>query len=45
VVKPSEELKLDVKLKSGVKKVSFTKSITLELSDQNKSRFTIPVKK
>jgi len=45
MVKPSEEVKLKVKLKREAKNASLTKSITLELDDQNKNRLTIPVKK
>lgn len=45
VVKPSEEVKLKVKLKRDAKKASLSKSITLELDDENKTRLTIPVKR
>jgi hypothetical protein len=45
VAKPSEEIKLKVKLKREAKKASLTKSITLQLGDQNRNRFTIPVRK
>lgn len=43
MVKPSGEVKLKVKLKREAKKASLTKSITLELGDQDSSRFTVPV--
>jgi len=43
VIKPSEEVKLKVKLKREAKEVSLTKSITLQLGDQDSSRFTVPV--
>ena len=43
VVKPSEEVKLKVKLKRDAKKASLTKSITLQLGGQDSSRFTVPV--
>jgi len=43
MVKPSEEVKLKVKLKREAKNASLTKSITLELGDQDSSRFTVPV--
>lgn len=43
-VKPSEEVKLKVKLKRDAKRASLTKSITLELDDQNENRLTIPIK-
>jgi hypothetical protein len=45
VIKPSEEVKLKVKLKREAKEASLTKSITLQLGDQDSSRFTVPVKK
>jgi len=43
VVKPSEEVKLKVKLKSEAENAGLTKSITLELDDPDSSRFTVPV--
>jgi hypothetical protein len=43
VVKPSEEVKLKVKLKREAKKTSLSKSITLQLCDRDSSRFTVPV--
>jgi hypothetical protein len=43
MVKPSEEVKLKVRLKREAKETSLTKSITLELADQDSSRFTVPV--
>ena len=43
MLKPSEEVKLKVKLKREAKKASLTKSITLQLGDQDSSRFTVPV--
>ncbi len=45
VVRPSEEVKLKVGLKREAENASLTKSITLELDDENKSRFTIPIRK
>ncbi len=45
VLRPSEEVKLKVKLKGKLKETGLTKSITLELGDQDSSRFTIPVRK
>ncbi len=45
VLRPSEEVKLKVKLKGELKETGLTKSITLELGDQDSSRFTIPVRK
>lgn len=45
VVGPSEEVKLKVESKRELKRISFTKSITLELNDQDSSRFTIPIRK
>jgi len=45
MIKPSEEVKLKVKLKREAKNASLAKSITLELDDQNKNRLSIPVKK
>jgi hypothetical protein len=45
MLKPSEEVKLKVRLKREAKETSLTKSITLELADQDSSRFTVPVKK
>jgi len=44
-VKPSEEVQLKIRLKKEAKNVSLAKSITLELEGQNKSRFTIPIRK
>jgi len=43
MIKPSEEVKLKVRLKREAKETSLTKSITLELADQDSSRFTVPV--
>ena len=43
VAKPSEEVKLTVKLKREAENTRLTKSITLQLSDQDSSRFTVPV--
>jgi hypothetical protein len=43
VIKPSEEVKLKVKLKREAENARLTKSITLELGDQDSSRFTVPV--
>lgn len=43
LVKPSEEVKLKVKLKREAEDTKLTKSITLQLSDQDSSRFTVPV--
>jgi len=43
VAKPSEEVKLKVKLKREAKEASLTKSITLQLGGQDSSRFTVPV--
>lgn len=43
MVKPSKEVKLKVKLKREAKESNLTKSITLELGDQDSSRFTVPV--
>jgi hypothetical protein len=43
VIKPSGEAKLKVRLKREAKETSLTKSITLELGDQDSSRFTVPV--
>ena len=45
MLKPSGEVKLKVRLKREAKETSLTKSITLELADQDSSRFTVPVKK
>ncbi len=42
-IKPSEEVKLKVQLKRITESESLTKSITLELDDQDSSRFTVPV--
>jgi len=42
-IKPSEEVKLKVKLKREAENATLTKSITLELSDPDSSRFTVPV--
>jgi hypothetical protein len=44
-IKPSKEIELVAKLNSKLKEDSFNKSITLELNDKNKTRFTIPVKR
>ena len=44
-VKPSQEVRLKVKITGKAKSANLTKSITLELGDQNKSRFTIPIRK
>jgi len=43
-LRPSQEVKLRLELKEGSKKESFAKSITLELGDQDSSRFTVPVR-
>jgi hypothetical protein len=43
VIKPSEEVKLKVKLKKEAKNINLTKSITLQLGGQDSSRFTVPV--
>ena len=43
MLKPSEEVKLKVRLNREAKETSLTKSITLELGDQDSSRFTVPV--
>ena len=43
MIKPSEEVKLKVKLNREAENVRLTKSITLELGDQDSSRFTVPV--
>lgn len=44
LVKASEEVKLKVKLKREAENTRLTKSITLQLSDQDSSRFTVPVR-
>lgn len=44
-IKPSEEIELEARVNRKLKDDSFKKSITLELDDQAKSRFTIPVKR
>lgn len=44
-IRPSEEVKLKVGLKGQPKEAGLTKSITLELGDQDSSRFTVPVRK
>ena len=43
-LRPSHEVKLRLELKDGSRKESFAKSITLELGDQDSSRFTVPVR-
>ncbi|HEX7401222.1 MAG TPA: hypothetical protein VF369_03500 [candidate division Zixibacteria bacterium] len=43
MIKPSEEVKLKVKLKREAENAKLPKSITLELSDPDSSRFTVPV--
>jgi hypothetical protein len=45
MIEPSEEVKLKVKLKREAQNASITKSITLELDDQNKNHLTIPIRK
>jgi hypothetical protein len=44
-IKPAKEIELEVKLNRDLKEDSFNKSITIELNDKAKTRFTIPVKK
>jgi hypothetical protein len=44
-IKPSEEIDLKVRVNRELKEDSFKKSITLELNDKTKTRFTIPVKR
>ena len=44
-IKPSEEIDLKLRLNRDLKEDSFKKSITLELNDKARTRFTIPVKK
>jgi hypothetical protein len=44
-LKPGEKSKLMVKLNRKVELEKFEKSITLELNDKGKTRFTIPVRK
>lgn len=44
-IKPSEEIELEVTLNKELKDDSFRKSITLELNDKAKTRFSIPVKR
>jgi hypothetical protein len=43
-LRPSQEVKLRLELRDGSKKEIFAKSITLELGDQDSSRFTVPVR-
>jgi len=43
-LRPSHEVKLRLGLKDGSRKEIFAKSITLELGDQDSSRFTVPVR-
>ncbi len=45
VLRPSEEVKLKVKLKGKAENAGLSKSITLQLNDPGRSRFTIPVRK
>ncbi|MEA2030731.1 MAG: hypothetical protein U9N55_03945 [candidate division Zixibacteria bacterium] len=44
-IDPRMTVKAVVKLKENAINESFDKSFTIELSDQNKSRFTVPVKR
>jgi len=44
-IKPSKEIDLEVRLNRNLKEDSFKKSITLELDDKARTRFTIPVKR
>lgn len=44
MIKPSGETDLKLRLNRDLKEDSFKKSITLELNDKAKTRFTIPVK-
>ena len=44
-IKPGKTEKGEIKLKSEVLEESFYKSFTLELNDEKKTRFTIPVKR
>jgi LEA14-like dessication related protein len=44
-LKPGEKTKLMVKLNRRVELETFEKSITLELNDKDKTRFSIPLKK
>jgi len=44
-LKPGEKSKLMVKVNRRAEQEKFEKSITFELNDQQKTRFTIPVKK
>jgi len=44
-IKPSEEIDLKLRLNRDLKEDSFKKSITLELNDKAKTRFSIPVKR
>lgn len=45
VVGPSKEVKLKIGSKRELKRISLRKSITLELGNQDSSRFTIPIRK
>ena len=44
-IKPSKEIDLEVRLNRDLKEDSFKKSITVELNDKARTRFTIPVKR
>jgi hypothetical protein len=44
-IKPAEEIELEVKLNKELEDDSFRRSITLELNDKAKTRFSIPVKR
>lgn len=44
-IKPSKEIDLEVRLNRDLKEDSFKKSITVELDDKAKTRFSIPVKR
>lgn len=44
-IKPSELIKLEARLNRKMKDDSFKRSITVELDDKAKSRFTIPAKR
>ncbi len=45
VLGPSEEVKLKLSLQGQPKEIGLMKSITLELADQDSSRFTVPIRK